>query len=167
MKLICPDCGMKFEGRTFCPKCGIPGQTEEEFKKYQKALEYAGKDAIEETVKTREEAEQKETAPVPDASVHKVTVTDMTDMDEEDMRKTESAVPQHDCSSGRSCESCDSNCAYSDDDPCPEGDEDFFAEYEMEEGNMKASVKNVARIALGVVCVLGAAAIAIKLINRK
>ena len=169
MKRFCPDCGCEFE-RNFCPKCGIMGLTEEEYKAYKKAMEDTSENVIEESMKSGEaEKDSKPETPVEVKIIDTTGIeTDVADettesetSDDTDIQEPYDADKKEIKDSNCSCsEPCSGDCH-----SCCDCDDDcVFDEDDLEENAFDG--KKAAKFAIGAVCLIGAV-IAIRVLKRK
>ena len=170
MKRFCPDCGCEFE-RNFCPKCGIMGLTEDEYKAYKKAMEDTSENVIEESMKSGEaEKDKKPETPVEVKIIDTTGIeTDEMHTDTEGLETSETEKNQEpsedvkevsedtNCSCSEPCSgACHSCCDYDDDCVLDEDD--------LEESTFDG--KKAAKFVIGAACLIGAI-IAVKVLKRK
>lgn len=164
MKLICPDCRKVFEGKAFCPDCGIPGQTAQEYEAYQNSLK-DGQDAI------TDEDEKKvgNEDCLDEISIH---VVDDLKEDFGCMKEASHAEACGHCKQGCTCKNecgISGDRANADDYPYYEEDgmDHEYPEYKEVKPNNVKCTKKAAKTAIVAIVIVGVAMAAIRLLRYR
>ncbi|WP_373262158.1 hypothetical protein [Hungatella hathewayi] len=170
MNKFCPDCGSEFENRQFCPKCGLMGLTEEEYKAYKKAMEDTSENVIEESMKSEEpEKDIKQEPPV------EVKIFDSTGIETEEkvdeiletLKEKEIYYNEDDAVKNKEASEDDKAGSKNTNDSCFEscsGSCHVCCDDDLKESTFNG--KKAAKLVIGVACLIGAI-IAVKVLKRK